>query len=250
MGDLLGCTSKLKTRNEKVKIKNFFDFFLDLVFPKYCVGCAQEGFWICSDCKKQIVLVKQPTCPTCHRLTKKGRFCPKCRKKSYLTGVLVAAYYQEGPLKEAIHTFKYEGVYDLKNDLGDLLAKKITQAKFPKSTIIIPIPLHRQRRAMRGYNQAELLAQVVCDHFPYQMTKNILARKKTKYTQVELSGKARRKNVRGIFAYIGKKNLLKNKIIILVDDIYTTGTTLEECARVLRRDAGAKQIWGLVLAKA
>lgn len=249
-GDLLGHTGKLKTKNEKVKIKNFYDFILDLIFPKYCVGCGQEGFWICPECQKKIVLIKKPTCPNCHRLTKNGRFCPRCRKKSYLTSVLVAAYYQEGPLKEAIHTFKYEGVFDLKEDLGNLLIKTMENANLPKTTIIIPVPLHRHRQAMRGYNQAELLAKIIGDDFHFPLAKNILTRKKTKHTQVELSGKARRLNVQSIFSYTGENRLLKGKTILLVDDIYTTGATLQECAKVLRRDAGAKRIWGIVLAKA
>ncbi|MCL5794921.1 MAG: double zinc ribbon domain-containing protein, partial [Patescibacteria group bacterium] len=90
-------------KNYKLKIKNCFDFLLDLLFPKYCVGCGQEGVWICQKCQKKIVLVSSPTCPVCKKLTKAGKFCADCRKKSFLSGLIVAAYYQEGPLKEAIH---------------------------------------------------------------------------------------------------------------------------------------------------
>lgn len=253
--------------NYLTKIK---DFALDLIFPKNCVGCGKEGEWICQTCQKKIVLVKTPTCPTCQKITNNGQFCPKCRVKTNLTGVIVAAYYEEGPLKEAIHTFKYEGVFDLSDDLSKILLagfNHIVSKKFnQKHTIIIPVPLHKKRRAQRGFNQAELLArqiitkrqknikteeQINLDRENWQMVNNKLIRHKyQKKSQVELSGKARRINLQNSFSWVGDKNELSGKVVLLVDDVYTTGSTLNECAKILRREAGVRQVWGLVLAKA
>lgn len=228
-----------------------FDFILDLLFPKYCVGCGKEGVWICTKCTQAITTIQKPTCPDCQRLSARGKFCPRCRDKSFLTGLIVAAYYQEGPLREAIHTFKYEGVFDLGKDLGEILVRTINDKNLPKTTLIIPVPLYPRRQTQRGYNQAEILARQVSIAYTWPMIKNKLVRiKKADKTQVELSSTARRKNVKGIFSWRGKEDELKGKTILLVDDVYTTGATLQECAKILRRHASVKEIWGLVLAKA
>ena len=136
---------------------------------------------------------------------------------------------------------------------------------------MIPVPLHKKRKARRGFNQAELLAkELISNNFQqtfrqkmcnqpstskpgynnWELMKNKLIRTKyTQKTQVELSGRARRENIKDCFSWFGEKNGLKGKIVFLVDDVYTTGSTLEECAKVLRQNAGAKKIWGIVLAK-
>lgn len=229
------------------KISYIKDFILDLVFPKYCVGCNKEGEWLCLNCHDQIIYVKSPVCLYCGRLTPIGQLCTRCRARSFLTGVIIAAHYEDGPLKEAIHTFKYDGVIDLKYDLGSILTEAIRARKIKKDFLVIPVPLHKSRRAERGYNQAELLADIISMEFAYPILKNKLIRTKQKPPQITLSKIERLNNLKGIFSWKGE-NQLKNKNIILVDDVFTTGSTLEECAKVLRLN-GAKEIWGLVLAK-
>lgn len=257
-------------------IKKIVNFILDLLFPKHCVGCDKEGSWLCNKCANDIVKIKTPICPTCQKITLYGQFCPKCRAKTNLTGVIVAAYYEEGPLKEAIHTYKYEGVFDLASDLGKLLCDKLNllpptlirlaseRPEFHRRTrwnkvgvVMIPVPLHKKRKAQRGYNQAELLARQINIKNERLKTKNgliltqkLIRHKYQKKSQTELSGSARRKNLVNCFSWVGDKNELKGKIVFLVDDVYTTGSTLNECAKILRRDAGVKEVWGLVLAKA
>ncbi len=225
------------------------EFILDTIFPKYCVGCGLEGIWLCQKCKSKIIHIKSPTCPYCKRLTKIGQVCPRCRKKSNLNGVIIAAYYEDGPLKEAIHTFKYDGVFDLKKDLGEILVESLKKRNIKTNFVVISVPLHKYRLAQRGYNQAELLASLLAKSFNYKIIKNKLKRNKNKAPQITLSKKDRIENVKGIFGWIGDNKEIKNKKIILVDDVFTTGSTLEECARVLRSN-GAREVWGLVLAKA
>lgn len=225
------------------------NFALDLLFPKNCLGCGLEGVWLCAICQQKIVIIRKSFCPKCQKLTDHFKFCTNCRKHSNLTRLYIAAYYQEGPLKEAIHSFKYEGVFDIGKDLAKILVYSIKEEKQLSKSVIIPVPLYRKRQAQRGYNQAEILAKHVSQKFTIKLIKNKLLRiKATKKTQVELSGRERRANVKGIFNWHGGNNEIKNKIVILVDDVYTTGATLEECAKVLRRN-GVRQIWGLVLAK-
>lgn len=228
----------------------FKDFILDLLFPKYCIGCGEEGQWICKLCQRKIVLIKNPTCPKCQRISKMGRFCERCRDQSQLKGLVTAAYYEDGPLKEAIHTFKYEGVADLKKELAKILIKSLVSHNFDNDMVVIPVPLHKKRKTQRGYNQSELLVKEILAHFDWQFCNDLKRTKYTKKTQVELSGKDRRKNILNCFDWIGETDQLISKKVILVDDIYTTGATLEECAKILRQKSGVKEVWGLVLAKA
>jgi ComF family protein len=237
-------SKKLKKLNKN--LSSFYNFLLDLIFPKYCVGCGKEGVWLCKDCKEKIIYIKNPTCPSCNRLTSNGKFCNRCRSDSYLTGVIVAAYYNEGPLKEAIHNYKYNLIFDLKHELSDILSETLNK-RWNKKAYLVPVPLHKKRKAERGFNQSELLTEEICKKFNFILIKNKLVRKKYTTQQVKLSGKKRRQNMIGAFGWIGGKEI-KNKTIILVDDVYTTGATLQECAKMLRL-AGAREIWALVLAK-
>lgn len=227
-------------------ISKTVNFVLDLLFPKYCVGCGVEGVWICDKCKKEIILIQKPTCPKCNQLVKRGKFCKRCRPNSNLTGVHVAAYYNEGPLKEAIHNFKYNYISDLKYDLGQILITTL-KSYFLKSSILIPVPLHKKRKAERGYNQSQLLALEISERLHLQIIDNKLVRNIFTTPQVKLSGRERKNNIKNAFVWKGKDEI-RGKNVILVDDVYTTGATLQECAKILR-NSGARQIWGLVLAK-
>lgn len=228
-------------------IKKVKQFFLDLLFPKKCVGCGKEGVWFCDKCFEKIVLVKALSCPLCNRLTSRGQFCSRCRSRTSLTGVITAAHYKEGPLKEAIHNFKYNRVKDLVYNLADILSLRLEQG-FPQGRLVlVPVPLHRQREAERGFNQAKELAKVISKYFDIEIIE-CLKRKKNTAPQVEKTGMDRRKNVVGAFSLAGQAKKIENKTVLLVDDVFTTGTTLSECAIELRK-AGARQVWGLVLAK-
>jgi ComF family protein len=232
-------------------IKNLYiqinDLFLDFLFPKFCVSCGQEGVWVCKHCANEIILIKTPTCPSCGRLTPKGQFCPRCRGKTNLTGIITACYYQYGPLKEAVHSFKYHSIRELNIFLGDLLIKATLERLPSRDVILIPVPLHRQRLIERGFNQAELLAQ----HFNQSAQKKIITRQlaRMRYTrpQVELTSKERKSNLNNAFFWKGSNQSIQGKTIILVDDLTTTTSTLKEAAKVLRAK-GARQVWGLVLA--
>jgi len=225
------------------KIKTFI---LDLLFPLKCAGCGKLDFCLCPGCFAKIVLVKSPTCPNCQTLTKKGQFCQRCysKIKPHLNGLVTAAYFREGPLKKAIHQFKYEFVRDFSVPLGAFLASSIKERDF-SDFLVIPIPLSRKRFLWRGFNQAELLAKEVCQKNGLKLNGQILRRIKNTTPQIELSREERRENILGAFR---ANDLQGGQKILLVDDVYTTGATLNECARVLK-EAGADKVWGLVVAK-
>lgn len=232
-------------------ILNAYNLLLDLVFPKTCVGCGIEGYFLCPNCKKEIILIKNQICPECKSISPNGKFCAKCQKKFKLNGVISASYYQEGPLKEAIHTFKYDGVFGLGQDLGAIFFNTFKNHKISKNSVLIAVPLSKKRFAKRGFNQAEILADFISKKTKIPQIKKLLIKvKNTPKNQAELSGVARRKNVIGVFDWVGDNNFLKGKTVYLVDDIYTTGATLNECAKILKKKAGAFRVIGLVLAKA
>lgn len=231
-------------------LSKIYHFFLDLIYPKYCVGCGKEGTWLCQKCSNKIIVIKKPFCPSCNRLTPRGQFCSRCRKKTYLTGAIISAYYKEGSLKEAIHTFKYDGIFDLASDLGQIMIKALNIRKICGNYILIPVPLYKTRLAQRGFNQAELLTKFIINHRSgFKLIKNKLKRIRASEHQVNLGREERIKNVTGQFEWFGDHKDLKGKKIILVDDIYTTGATLNECAKILRKKTGVKEVWGLVVAK-
>lgn len=145
--------------------------------------------------------------------------------------------YNDPLLKKAIHSFKYKFIKDLAKPLGKLLLKKINF----DYDLIVPVPLHPKRLHWRGFNQAELLAREIDD----QKVINILVKTKNTKPQMELSEKQRKENIKNTFQCFVN---LKNKTILLIDDVETTGSTLNECKKALLR-AGAKEVRCLTLAK-
>lgn len=222
-------------------------YLLDVIFPKFCLGCGHEGFWLCSTCQEKIVFIKTQVCPTCGRISNSGKFCRKCPAPKGLCGIIVSCYFKEGPIKELVHNFKYNHILELKDLLGQVMASVLQEnLVFKKDFLMTGVPLFWLREKSRGYNQSALLAQTVAQNLGLNYQKLLIKTKSTK-RQVDLRGQGRRENLKKVFKLDPKINI-NGKTIILVDDIATTGTTLSECARVLK-EGGAKKIWGLVIAR-
>lgn len=223
------------------------EFIFDLLFPKKCVSCQREGDFFCHKCQQKINFIQTQSCPFCNRISPLGRFCERCQRKykMALSGILVAAHLED-PLREAIHTYKYQFVKELSYSLSQILISTLRKNLPHKAPILIPTPLHRRRKAWRGFNQAELLADLVGCEFGLPVLKRSLLRIKNTYPQIELKRQERKENVKGAFFYQGKD--LKKETILLIDDVATTGATLNECAKELKK-AGARAIWGVVLGR-
>ena len=239
-------------KNLKFKIKNYL---LDILFPPYCINCGHENnSWLCFSCAKKIVPVVSQVCPVCEKLSPAGAYHLKCKKGKYLKGILSSAYFEEGPIREMIHNLKYNGLTSMVELLVDLMAKALTKnfqfqiLNFQSNSnfIITYVPLHWLRQAGRGYNQSELLARAIGEKIGIDVCP-LLSKTKSTKRQVKLRGNARRKNLQDVFSLKSDVSI-KNKKIIIVDDITTTGSTLNECAAVLKK-AGAKEIWGLVVSR-
>ena len=184
-------------------------------------------------------------CPNCSKVSELGKFCKNCKKGS-LSGLIVATYYEE-PISQLIHGFKYRFIRELAPVLADLTLPNLEKLKTQYNDfIIVPVPLHRSRYAWRGFNQSEEIGKVLAKKLFVDLKKP-LVRIKSTTPQVELKREKRLKNPHGAFRATNSGEV-KNKTVLLVDDIATTLATLEECAGVLKA-AGAKRVWGLVVAR-
>jgi competence protein ComFC len=224
---------------------------VDTLFPKYCVGCNAPDTFLCQECFDKIILVKQQQCGRCLKISANGKTCQKCKQVWTLDNLLVAAYYQDGPVKELIHAFKYEGNRILKHDLIHTLQKNNaiydSINKIKRHTIVVPVPLHFRRKWWRGFNQSEEIAKLISKELNLTMLKTALKRKHHTKIQASLHRKDRLNNL--IEAFEAKTCLNTNSSVILVDDIATTGATLNACAIALKK-AGFKRVVGVVIARA
>jgi ComF family protein len=207
--------------------------------------CARTGSWLCSTCVQQIELVRPPLCPVCGRSTSQPQRCPSCLRRPLHIDGIRAVGYLEGNLQTAIHRFKYSNLRPLATPLGRLASDYLTHHHLPVDTVV-PVPLHSRRLRERGYNQAALLAGEIGRTAGMKVVDDVLQRIRGTAPQVGLNAAQRRKNVRGAFQCANSS--LKGRKVLLVDDVCTTGATMESCSIALR-EAGASIVWGLALAR-
>lgn len=229
------------------------DFFLDLLFPRFCVGCGQEGQYLCSECKARISVNQKFYCVFCKTPTYFSMSCPHCRDNCALKAVWVAADYNNKILQELIHCLKYKYLEETATYLSAIIISFLEENKIlekfgvnANNSVIVPVPLHKKRYLSRGYNQSELLADNISEHFGIKKS-NLLSRKINTVSQINLGKTERQKNVKNAFIFLDESGL-NNKKVILIDDVVTTGSTLNECAQVLK-NAGFLEIYGLVIAQ-
>jgi len=249
-------------------IRKLQDGLLNILFPKECVGCKKEGSWLCAFCTGTIFINEKFFCSSCEDPSIFGATCPRCLRRGYtLDSLIFLTSYRDKFIREAIFSLKYKGCESIIDDLRILLRKFFLKHSsiFPSINLIIPVPLHYLRRAERGFNQSELIARELESLFRHYekldsshrdssiggeavpVLTNILSRIKNNLPQVNFDPKERALNVANIFE-ITSRELIANKSILLVDDVYTTGATIKECARVLK-SAGAGRVHAFVLAR-
>ena len=228
------------------------DGLLDLLFPPRCIGCGRVGSWLCATCLEEIELIRPPICPRCGRplaeitgVRHEGRLCYLCQHAPLqIDGIRSVAYF-EGTLREAIHRFKYANLRDLAFPLGEMMSTYWRESPLP-AEVIVPVPLHENRLRARGYNQAALLAQVLGQKIGLPISEGTLARVRETLPQVGLGAQERKENVRDAFRCLDDG--LAGRRVLLVDDVCTTGSTLEACSLALRQGR-ARSIWALTLAR-
>lgn len=231
-----------------------FDFIASLLYPKRCVGCKKPDRYICDNCFSKISFLEYQLCGICQKGSIDGLTHPKCQAPQAIDGIISAIAYK-GIVKKLLYQFKYKPfLSDLKTPLGKLFYEGLIQqeafAKFVsrENVLITAVPLHVSRERKRGYNQSELLGIELSRMLFLPYVSNLIIRIKQTKPQFELKKDARKENLKGAFSLnIKFKNKIKGKNIILVDDITTTGTTLRECAKVLKQ-SGAGKVIGVTLA--
>ena len=216
---------------------------LDLLFPPRCIRCRQVGAWLCAECLNQTPRLEASFCARCGSTIADG-LCKRCRTPPLQIECIRSVVYSEGVLREAIHRFKYRGLTALAEPLGGLMAAYWVQHPMP-TDVVVPVPLHAARLRERGYNQAALLACEMARRVGLAVDGQTLNRQRATAPQVELDASQRRENVRDAFRCSG--NALSGKQVLLVDDVCTTGSTLEACALALY-EGGAHAVRALTLA--
>lgn len=221
-------------------------FIWDVLFPIKCIKCSREGKWVCSNCFDNLKINNHFSCPNCSQKNDDGIACLKCQTDSYLDGLLVILNSNDLS-KGLIHILKYNFVTDLLDELEPKIYDYFNKNPLRRDFFnLVPIPLHRRRFLSRGFNQAELICQKIDKITGSHTNNSLLKRVKYRSPQVGLDAKHRHTNILDDFKVSGDKNPDFNRPIMLVDDVYTTGSTMQECARELK-EFGYKQVWGTVI---
>lgn len=218
---------------------------LDVVFPPRCAGCGARGYLLCPACATTIAYILPPACPMCGRRTVRPGICPVCRAYPNALDGMAAATAFAKPVRECIHALKYEGQRPYARFLADLARPALTT--LPKPDAIVPVPLFPKRERGRGFNQSALIARHLADDgLPVMM--RWLARTRDTPPQVGQDREARHANMADAFVCTDPA-AIHGRRVLLVDDVATTGATLDACARALR-EAGAASVHALVVARA
>ncbi|MCX5863825.1 MAG: ComF family protein [Deltaproteobacteria bacterium] len=236
-------------------MRTFLKALLDLLLPSFCLACEKPlgsapDLLFCLDCQEELHYIKSPLCPCCGRayLVAPGgdHHCGACLAKPRHFSRARALFLYEEPLKKVVHRFKYQGKTACLPSFARLANNLPHLAEMEGVDWIVPVPLHPTRLRERGFNQALLLARAF---FPKdrRVVPSLLVRLRPTEPQTSFNGAARRTNLKNAFGVI-KPHRLVGKKILLIDDVFTTGTTVNECARVLKK-AGADEVLVLTLAR-
>ena len=219
---------------------------LDLLFPRWCVGCGREGDFICPSCLKSLPRIMPPLCPKCGRPQSSVMLCPGCLGWQAEIDGIRSPFRFDGAIRQAIHELKYRNLRALAVLLAQLLDDYLASSPVP-GEVLVPVPLHQKRLRERGYNQSRLLAQELGKLTNLPVVDDCLIRQRHAPPQARTpTVDERRSNVAD--AFFCRDRRLQDKQVLLIDDVSTSGATLDACARVLK-EAGATSVWGLVLAR-
>ena len=243
------------------KLKRILDPFVSLFYPPVCLACEEpsEGWelhkGICRRCWAGVREVGELICFRCGLPIESREaadaspsyFCSDCRLGRRPYKLLRSLYVYQSPVREMIHLFKYDGKLNIGSELGERLARwAAAHTDFARAEIVVPVPLHPLRRIGRGFNQAEILAGAVARARSIEL-RRILKRVRNTPPQSRLEPEERRRNVKGAFRVV-KNASIRGAILLLVDDVATTETTVRECARTLK-SGGAREIYVLTLSR-
>lgn len=232
----------------------WYRYCLALLYPLECVICncsisleSDNSQFLCSDCSKRIKFISPPVCEKCGRPFH-STICSKCSRDTLFFDTVRSVALYDGPWKELIYVFKYRRGEYLDRFLAEFIVRVIEKNQFLKRCdFLIPVPLYWLDRRRRGYNQASLLASQIGKLTSIPLLQNVLIKCKKVPSQTKLSMAQRLKNVTGAFT-VRNPGTVKDKKILLIDDVFTTGSTANECAKVLK-NSGASRVHVVTLAR-
>lgn len=195
---------------------------IDFIFPKKCLECGKEGKYICPNCVAKV-------------------------GKGGISKDHISIFRYEGVIRKAIIALKYKFSTEIAKELAGVCIKQLITNRYSLYAILVPIPLHWYRQNFRGFNQSEEVGKLIAKEMGWEFVPDLLIKKKSTKSQVELKGSARRRNLSGTFSLNAKYQILDTNYIVF-DDVMTTGSTLKEAIDVLR-STGAQKVWGLTIAR-
>ena len=216
------------------------------MFPQICSGCGRPGSFLCDNCRKSLKYISAPVCVRCGRPLGAGSYCSGCVRWPMQIDGIRSVFEFEGVIQKLIYDFKYHYVRALAPFLTRFLANYLKNHELDMD-VLVPVPLHEHRLRERGYNQSALLANELSRITTIPVIEGVLIRTVDTSPQARTANiNIRRKNVARAFSCNSKE--LKDKQILLIDDVCTTGATLNACAIALKK-AGAASVWGLTIAR-
>ncbi|MBM3149720.1 MAG: ComF family protein [Chloroflexi bacterium] len=219
---------------------------VDLFFPRRCLGCGRLGSFLCDDCTRTLPRLFPPFCQKCGKPGSSGGFCPDCWSSQEGIDGVRSPFRLEGTVRQAVHALKYDNLRAVAPYLARLMRNYLQSNPVP-GDILVPVPLHPRRLRQRGYNQSVLLARELSKLIGLPVIEDCLCRSKNSLPQVRTTNvEERRNNV--IDAFICRNAKLAGAGVMLIDDVCTTGATLEACASALKK-GGTRTVWGLTLAR-
>ncbi|RKD32324.1 ComF family protein [Thermohalobacter berrensis] len=240
----------------KSTVKTFFSVILELIYPErgICFICDKydetldEGH-ICKSCRKTLPFIKEHRCKICGKPLELGYIpdkCPDCIKNRHYFEKAVSPLLYKDIVKDYIYKYKYGKKSYMYKAFAPLMVNELVKNNLTDFDLIVPVPLHRSKMRKRGFNQSELLARLISKKLDIPLDIKNLKRVKKTLTQNKLKRDERYKNVKNAFS-IKKKGVFNNKRILLVDDIFTTGSTVDECSKTLLK-AGGKEVFVVTIA--
>ena len=222
------------------------ELVVDSFFPRRCVGCGKLGTFICSECRQKLPRLLPPLCPHCGRPQASGIVCPDCRRRQTEIDGIRSPFRFDEVIRKAIHQLKYRNLKTISPCLVELLADYLRSNQLDGEALTY-VPLHPRRLRERGYNQSKLLAKELSKRIDLPVIEDCLIRVKHAQPQVRARDvEERQRNVAD--AFVCRDEKVYGKQLILIDDVCTSGATLESCAVALK-NKGVVSVWGLTLAR-
>lgn len=216
-----------------------------MFFPPWCIGCGREGKYICDSCRVNLPFISPPVCATCGRPLTIDKTCPGCIEGAVEIDGIRAPFLFSGIIRKAIHELKYRNLKSMAPLLAGYLFDYLNISPLP-ADVLVPVPVHKKRERERGYNQSSLIVHELSRLSVVPLNETCLIRKVNTPPQVKTaSARERRQNISEAFTCVDSS--LKGKRVLLIDDVSTSGATLNACAGALKA-AGAASVWGLAVA--